>query len=68
MFAIQTENLRKEYKNVVAVDDLNLYITKGELFALLGVNEAGKSTTIKMLAGLCQPTSGDAFLMGKEYL
>lgn len=66
MFAIQTENLRKEYKNVVAVDDLNLSITKGELFALLGVNGAGKSTTIKMLAGLCQPTSGDAFLMGKS--
>lgn len=66
MFAIQTENLRKEYKNVVAVDNLNLSITKGELFALLGVNGAGKSTTIKMLAGLCRPTSGDAFLNGKS--
>lgn len=60
MTAIKITNLRKEYKDVVAVDDLNLEINEGELFSLLGVNGAGKTTTIKMLATLTKPTSGDA--------
>lgn len=60
MTAIKITNLRKEYKDVVAVDDLNLEIYEGELFSLLGVNGAGKTTTIKMLATLTKPTSGDA--------
>lgn len=64
MPAIRTENLRKEYKDTVAVRDLNLEINEGELFSLLGVNGAGKTTTIKMLATLTQPTSGDAFIFG----
>ena len=62
MIAIKTSNLRKEYKDLVAVDDLNLEINEGELFSLLGVNGAGKTTTIKMLATLLKPTSGDAFI------
>ena len=57
---IRTENLRKEYKDVVAVDNLNLEICEGELFSLLGINGAGKTTTIKMLSTLIKPTSGDA--------
>lgn len=60
MTAIKITNLRKEYKDVVAVDNLNLEINEGELFSLLGVNGAGKTTTIKMLATLTKPTSGDA--------
>ena len=66
MDAIKTENLTKKYKDVVAVDGLNLSIQKGELFSLLGVNGAGKTTTIKMLSCLTQPTAGDAFLNGKS--
>ena len=66
MKAIQTENLTKKYKDVVAVDNLNLTVYKGELFSLLGVNGAGKTTTIKMLSCLTQPTSGDAFMNGKS--
>ena len=62
MTAIKTNNLRKEYKDVVAVDNLNLNIEEGELFSLLGVNGAGKTTTIKMLSTLVEPTSGDAFV------
>ncbi len=58
--AIKINNLTKEYKDVVAVDNLNLEINEGELFSLLGVNGAGKTTTIKMLATLTKPTSGDA--------
>lgn len=68
MTAIRTENLRKEYKDIVAVEGLNLTVEQGELFSLLGVNGAGKTTTIKMLTCLSQPTGGDAFLNGKSIL
>ena len=64
MAAIKTNKLRKEYKDVVAVEGLDLEIKEGELFALLGVNGAGKTTTIKMLTGLTKPTSGDAYVYG----
>ena len=57
---IKTTNLIKKYKSITAVDKLNLEINKGELFALLGVNGAGKTTVIKMLSCLTKPTSGDA--------
>lgn len=66
MEAIKTENLTKHYKDVVAVDGLNLSVRHGELFSLLGVNGAGKTTTVKMLSCLIQPTTGDAFLNGKS--
>ena len=64
MLAIQTIGLGKQYKNLTAVDHLNLEIQKGELFSLLGVNGAGKTTTIKMLACLTKPTEGDALVGG----
>ena len=66
MEAIRTAGLTKQYKDITAVDKLNLQIKQGELFSLLGVNGAGKTTTIKMLSCLAQPTSGDAFLNGKS--
>ena len=66
MDAIRIEGLTKKYKDVVAVDGLNLAVGRGELFSLLGVNGAGKTTTIKMLSCLTQPTAGDAFLNGKS--
>ena len=68
MTAIKVSNLRKEYKDVVAVDDLSLSIEEGELFALLGVNGAGKTTTVKMLATRTRPTSGDAQLLGHSVM
>ena len=68
MTAIKISHLRKEYKDVVAVDDLSLNIEEGELFALLGVNGAGKTTTVKMLSTLTRPTSGDAELLGHSIL
>ena len=64
MDAIKTVNLTKKYKDLVAVNNLNLQIKQGELFSLLGVNGAGKTTTIKMLSCLTKPTSGDAFVEG----
>ncbi|MBO4979834.1 MAG: ABC transporter ATP-binding protein [Clostridia bacterium] len=66
MVAVKLENLTKKYKDVVAVDRLSLDIEEGELFALLGVNGAGKTTAIKMLSCLTAPTEGDAFLLGKS--
>lgn len=68
MPAIRTKQLRKEYRDVVAVEGLDLAVEQGELFSLLGVNGAGKSTTIKMLSCLTLPTCGDAYLNGKSIL
>ncbi|MBQ9742134.1 MAG: ABC transporter ATP-binding protein [Ruminococcus sp.] len=66
MKAIETINLTKEYKDITAVDKLNLEVEKGELFALLGVNGAGKTTAIKMLTTLILPTSGSAIILGND--
>lgn len=60
----RTIELVKRYKNLTAVDKLNLEIRQGELFSLLGVNGAGKTTVIKMLSCLTKPTSGDAIVGG----
>ncbi len=64
MTAIHTIGLTKKFKGRTAVDALDLNIEKGELFALLGLNGAGKTTAIKMLCCLLAPTSGDAVLLG----
>ena len=64
MQAIKTTELVKQYKNLTAVDKLDLEVQQGELFSLLGVNGAGKTTTIKMLSCLTKPTSGDAIVGG----
>lgn len=66
MDAIRTEDLTKKYKNLTAVDSLKLSVKQGELFSLLGVNGAGKTTAIKMLSCLTKPSGGDAFLLGKS--
>lgn len=68
MEAIKTFNLTKKYKDIVAVDNLNLTINKGELFSLLGINGAGKTTTIKMLSCLTKPSKGDAFIEGNSII
>ena len=64
MYAIQTTALTKRYKELTAVDGLDLEIRRGELYALLGVNGAGKTTAIRLLTGLTRPTSGDALVGG----
>ena len=64
MQAIKTTELVKRYKNITAVDKIDLEIQEGELFSLLGVNGAGKTTTIKMLSCLTKPTDGDAVVGG----
>ena len=64
MDAIKTVHLTKRYKDLIAVDNLNLQVRQGELFSLLGVNGAGKTTTIKMLCCLAKPSDGDALVGG----
>ena len=64
MQEIKTVGLVKKYKNLTAVNKLNLEIHQGELFSLLGVNGAGKTTTIKMITCITKPTDGDAFVEG----
>ena len=64
MEAIRTESLVKQYKDKTAVKGLDLTVHQGELYGLLGVNGAGKSTTIKMLSCLTRPTEGEAYVMG----
>ena len=64
MQAIETMKLVKRYKNLTAVDKLDLEIRQGELFSLLGVNGAGKTTAIKMLSCLTKPTDGEAVVGG----
>ena len=64
MQEIKTTQLVKQYNNLIAVDKLGLEIRQGELFSLLGLNGAGKTTVIKMLSCLIKPSSGDAIVGG----
>lgn len=61
---IELVHLVKRFGDLVAVNDLNLTVPRGEFFAVLGPNAAGKTTTIRILAGLVKPTSGSARLAG----
>lgn len=63
---IRTTNLTKTYGPVSAVDQVNLSVKEGEIFGFLGLNGAGKSTTIKMLLGMITPTSGQCYLQGQK--
>jgi ABC-2 type transport system ATP-binding protein len=62
--AILARNLTKQYKDVCAVENLNLNVRSGEIFGFLGPNGAGKTTTIRALTGLTKPTSGSVFICG----
>jgi|APSaa5957512622_1039677.scaffolds.fasta_scaffold03760_5 ABC-2 type transport system ATP-binding protein len=61
---IKTEDLTKKYGDLTAVESLNLSISKGEIFGLLGPNGSGKTTIILMLLGLTEPTSGGLNVLG----
>lgn len=63
---ITVKHLKKYYKDVKAVDDISFSVNKGELFGFLGVNGAGKSTTINMLCTLQEPTEGSVMVNGLE--
>ena len=63
---ISVKGLKKYFKEVKAVDDISFSVEKGELFGFLGVNGAGKSTTINMLCTLFSPTAGDISICGYQ--
>ena len=63
---IRTENLTREFRDQVAVDDLNLEIKQGEIFGLVGPDGAGKTTTIRMLVAIMDPTEGQATVAGYD--
>jgi len=63
---IQLTNVTKRYDNTIVVHDLNLEIKTGEIVGIIGHNGAGKSTTMKMIAGLIEPTSGNVRVMGQD--
>jgi drug efflux transport system ATP-binding protein len=64
MDAIRTESLTKTFGDVTAVDGLTLTVAEGEIFALVGPDGAGKSTAMRLLAAIMDPTSGDAWVAG----
>jgi len=61
---IITENLTKRFGELTAVDSLTLSVAQGELIGLVGSDGAGKTTTLRMLAGVMDPTSGEAQVLG----
>jgi len=64
--AIATRALTKRYRDVLAVDSLDLDVRRGEIYGFLGRNGAGKTTTIRMLLGLIRPSGGDVEVMGER--
>ncbi|WP_042478043.1 ABC transporter ATP-binding protein [Bacillus ndiopicus] len=65
---IEVVNLTKNFKNIKAVDNVNLYIEPGEIVGLLGPNGAGKSTTIALISTLIQPTAGDVLFQQQSVI
>jgi ABC-2 type transport system ATP-binding protein len=68
MNAIEVQHLTRRFGDFVAVDDVSFEVRAGEIFGFLGSNGAGKSTTIRMLCGLLQPTSGSATVGGIDVI
>lgn len=65
---IQISSLSKRFKDLLAVDELELHVNRGDVFGFLGPNGAGKSTTIRMMLSLISPTSGTINIFGKSLL
>jgi ABC-2 type transport system ATP-binding protein len=66
--AIRTSNLTKAFADNIAVDNLNLEIKKGELFGLVGPDGAGKTTTMRLLTAIMEPTTGEAWVAGNSVI
>ncbi len=63
---IEIDNLKKSFKNIQAVDGLSFVVKEGELFAFLGINGAGKSTTINIISGILQKDAGSVKICGYD--
>jgi ABC-2 type transport system ATP-binding protein len=66
MEVIRTDSLTRRFGNTHAVEDVSMRIHEGEIYGFLGLNGAGKSTTIRMLLGMIKPTEGCGYLFGKR--
>ena len=66
MYAIELDKVTKKYKDVTAVDSLSFKVEKGKCVSILGVNGAGKTTSIKMMCGIIKPDSGSIRVMGYD--
>lgn len=64
MNSIEVKNLTKKFGNFISVDNISFNVKQGEVFGFLGANGAGKSTTIRMLCGILEPSAGDAMVGG----
>ena len=65
-FALETDNLTRRFRGLVAVDSLSFTVPKGQLYGFLGLNAAGKTTTLRMLTTLLPPSGGAARLLGHD--
>ena len=65
-YVIETHNLSKTYKNIRALNALDLKVHQNSIFGFLGPNGAGKTTTIKLMLGLSRPTTGTATIFGMD--
>jgi ABC-2 type transport system ATP-binding protein len=65
-YALETENLTRHYGSLVAVNDVSLKVREGQLYGFLGLNAAGKTTTIRMLTTLLPPSAGTAKILGHD--
>jgi len=66
MAVIKTTNLTRKFGDLTAVNDLNIEIPEGEIFGLVGPDGAGKTTTMRLLTGILDPTSGEGWVYGKH--
>ena len=64
---LKVQNLRKEYSQVVALEDVSFDVEQGEIFGLIGPNGAGKTTTIRIILNIIEPDAGHVFFDGKEF-
>lgn len=67
-YVIETQHICKQYKNKLAVNDVSIHVKRGDIYGLIGRNGAGKTTLMKLILGLCAPTSGQIMLFGGEEL
>jgi len=68
MITIKAQGLTRKFNSVTAVNNLNLEIEEGEIFGLVGPDGAGKTTTMRLLTGILEPTSGEGWVCGKHIL
>lgn len=66
-YILETKNICKNFKHQVSVDKVSMTIPENSIYGLLGANGAGKSTILKMIAGIYKPTSGEICFQGEKW-